>query len=127
MKRSVLSILILIPGVLVLGFSGCAKEQEDLTDWTITPKVEKKVVETEEAVKPEEEAEQSIKESQPVTYVVKKGDSIAAIAKRHGVSPLLLAEANDLGLEGSKSIIYPGQKIIIPVVNNTIYSYEKLR
>ena len=125
MKRSVLSFLILIAGVLVLGFSGCTKEEEvDLTDWTI-PRFEKEVAETEEAVKPEEEAEKAIIESRPLTYVVKKGDSISAIAKRHGVSPQRLSEANDLELEGSKSIIYPGQKLIIPDVNKTIYYYEK--
>ena len=124
MKRSVLSFLILIAGVLVLGFSGCSKEEEDLTDWAI-PRFGKEVAETEEAVKPEEEAEQAIIESQPLTYVVKKGDSISAIAKRHGVSPRRLSEANNLRLEGSKSIIYPGQKLIIPDVNKTIYYYEK--
>ena len=125
MKRSVLSLLILIAGVLVLGFSGCTKEEEeDLTDWAI-PRFEKEVEETEEAVKPEVEAEQAIIESQPLTYVVKKGDSISAIAKRHGVSPRRLSEANNLGLAGSKSIIYPGQKLIIPGVNKSIYYYEK--
>ena len=125
MKRRVLSFLILIAGVLVLGFSGCAKEEEeDLTDWAI-PTFKKEVAEIEEAVKPEEEADQAIIESQPVTYVVKKGDSISAIAKRHGVSPRQLSEANNLGLAGSKSIIYPGQKLIIPGVNKSIYYYEK--
>jgi len=102
MQRRGLSFLILITGVLVLGFSGCTKEEEeDLTDWAI-PRFEKEVAETEEAVKPEEK------------YVVKKGDSLSAIAQRHGVSPRRLSEANNLGLEGSKSIIYPGQKLIIP-------------
>jgi len=113
MERSVLSFLILIAGVLVLGFSGCSKEEEDLTDWAI-PRFGKEVAETEEAVKSEEEAEQAIIESQPLTYVVKKGDSISAIAKRHGVSPRRLSEANNSGLEGLKSIIYPRQKLIIP-------------
>lgn len=70
MKRSVLSfILILIAGVLVLRFSGCTKEEEeDLTDWTIIPRSEKEDAETEEAVKPEEETEQAIIESQPLTH-----------------------------------------------------------
>jgi hypothetical protein len=67
MKRSVLSLLILIAGVLVFGFSGCAKEEEeDLTKWPIVkPKVEKEVTETEEVV------EEAITKSEPVTYVVK--------------------------------------------------------
>ena len=125
MKRSILSfILSLIAGVLVLGFSGCTKEkEEDLTDWTLP----KEVAGPEETATPEEEVEQATIESQPVTYVVKKGDSISAIAEQYGVSPLRLAEANDLGLEGSKSIIYPGQKLIIPDVKNTGYYYEKLK
>jgi hypothetical protein len=100
MKRSALSILILIAGVLVLGFSGCTKEEEvDLTDWAI-PRFEKEAAETEEAVTPE--------------YLVKKGDSISAIAELYDVSPRQLSEANNLRLKGSRSIIYPGQKLIIP-------------
>jgi nucleoid-associated protein YgaU len=101
MKRNLLSISIIIAGALVLGFSGCAKEEEevDLTDWAI-PRFEKEAAETEEAVTTE--------------YVVRKGDSISAIAELYGVSPQQLSEANNLGLEGSKSIIYPGQKLIIP-------------
>ena len=119
MKKSFLFFLILTTGVLVLGFSGCTKEkEEDLTDWAI-PRFAYEVAETVEAVKPEEKPE--------AKYVVKKGDSISAIAKRHGVSPQRLAEVNNLELEGSKSIIYPGQKLIIPDVNKTIYYYENLR
>jgi len=115
MKRRVLSYLIL--GVLVLGFSGCTREpEEDLTDWAI-PRFEKEAAEAEEALTPEEDAEQAITEPQPLMYVVKKGDSISAIAKRHGLSPRRLSEANNLELEGSGSIIYPGQKLIIPDVN----------
>ena len=90
MKRSVLSFLILIAGVLVLGFSGCTVEkEEDTTDWAI-PRFEKKV------------------------HVVKKGDSLSEIAERYGVSPQRLSKENNLELEGSKSIIHPGQRLIIP-------------
>ena len=98
MKRNLLSILILSACALVLGLSGCSKEEEevDLTDWAI-PRFEKEVAETEETV-----------------YVVKKGDTISAIAELYGVSPQQLSEANNLNLEGSKSIIYPEQELIIP-------------
>ena len=97
MKKNLLSILILSACVLILGLSGCAKEEEvDLTDWAI-PRLEKEFAETEEAV-----------------YVVQKGDSISAIAELYDVSPQKLSEMNNLKLDGSKSIIYPGQELIIP-------------
>jgi len=125
MKRSVLFCLIFTAGVFVIGFSGCAKEKEvDLTDWSM-PKFDKEVVETKEAVKPEEEPEQPVMEPRPITYVVKRGDSISAIAIRHGMSPQRLSEANNLSLKGSKSIIYPGQTLIIPDIDKSIYHYEK--
>ena len=111
MKGRVLSFSILIAGVLVLGFFGCPREpEEDLTDWAI-PRFE------EETATPGEEAEEAVTEPQPLMYEVKKGDSISAIAKRHGLSPRQLSEANNLQLEGPGSIIYPGQKLIIPDVN----------
>jgi LysM repeat protein len=125
MKRSVSFFSILITGVLLLEFSGCTKKEEvDLTDWSI-PGIEKEVAETEEAVKPEEEASQAIIETQTLTYVVQKGDSISSIAKRHSVSPERLSEMNNLRLEGRKSIIYPGQKLIIRDVNKSVYYYDK--
>ena len=43
-------------------------------------------------------------------YKVKRGDSIAAIAKKHGVSPQSLKKAN--GLKGSK--LKTGQALVIP-------------
>ena len=102
MKKNVLYSLILITVISVPGFSGCTREkEEDLRDWAI-PRFDKEDAETEKAIKPEER------------YVVKKGDSLSAIAERHGVSPQRLSEANNLELKGSKSIIYPGQKLIVP-------------
>ena len=89
MKRSVLSFLILIAEILVLGLSGCTTEkEEDQTDRA--PRFEKEV------------------------YVVKKGDSISVIAEQYGVLPQLLSKENHLGLEGSESVIHPGQRLIIP-------------
>ena len=97
MKRNLSSILILSACTLVLGFSGCAKEEEvDLTDWAI-PRLEKEVVEIQKTV-----------------YVVAKGDTISTIAEQYGVSPQELSKTNNLRLKGSKSIIYPGQELIIP-------------
>jgi len=113
MKKIIVCILILITGILVLGFSGCTREKEvDLTDWAI-PRFEKEAALTDEAVEPDER------------YVVKKGDSLSEIAERHGVSLPQLSEANNLGLKGTESIIYPGQKLIIPDVNKSTYYYEK--
>ena len=45
-------------------------------------------------------------------YVVRRGDSLWSIARRHGTSPPVLKEANDL--RGSQ--IYPGQVLTVPSV-----------
>ncbi len=45
------------------------------------------------------------------TYTVRGGDTISAIAARHGVTTQAVLDANRLG---RSSIIYPGQKITIP-------------
>jgi LysM repeat protein len=125
MKKSVSRFLILTTAVLFLWFSGCTKEKEaDLKDWS-TPRLDKEAAETEKGAASSKEAEQAIKGPQPLTYRVKKDDSIIAIAKQHGISPQRLAEANNLKLKGSKSIIHPGQILIIPVVNKNSYSYEE--
>jgi LysM repeat protein len=44
-------------------------------------------------------------------YIVKNGDTISAIAKRHGVSQKALLKANNLNIN---SVIKPKQKLIIP-------------
>ena len=88
------------------GFTGCEEEKkEDLTNWAI-PNFDKEQAKTEEAV---------VEESVPLIYVVKKDDSISAIAKQRGISPRRLAEANGLALKGPESIIHPGQELIIPL------------
>ena len=102
MKKNILYFLILITLLSVPGFSGCSREkEEDVTDWAI-PRFDTEDAENEKAIKSEER------------YVVKKGDSLSVIAEKHGVSPQRLSEANNLELQGAKSIIYPGQKLIIP-------------
>ncbi|MGN8551697.1 UNVERIFIED_CONTAM: LysM peptidoglycan-binding domain-containing protein [Microbacterium sp. SLM126] len=45
------------------------------------------------------------------SYVVKAGDTVTAIAQRHGVSVIGVLAANSLS---AASIIYPGQKLAIP-------------
>jgi N-acetylmuramoyl-L-alanine amidase len=45
------------------------------------------------------------------SYVVRAGDTVSAIASRHGVSPAAVLAANRLGWG---SIIYPGQRLVIP-------------
>ncbi|WP_240642325.1 muramidase family protein [Microbacterium sulfonylureivorans] len=46
------------------------------------------------------------------SYTIQRGDTVTAIAKRHGVSTTTLLSANGLGWS---SIIYPGQKLTIPL------------
>ncbi|TDN93198.1 LysM peptidoglycan-binding domain-containing protein [Microbacterium sp. BK668] len=45
------------------------------------------------------------------TYTISQGDTLSAIAARHGISVQALFAANGLGWS---SIIYPGQKVAIP-------------
>ncbi len=45
------------------------------------------------------------------SYTIKAGDTISSIAQRHGVSTQAVLAANKLGWS---SIIYPGQKLVIP-------------
>ena len=47
---------------------------------------------------------------QPTRYVVKKGDTLSAIAKRYGSSVATIQRAN--GISGS--LIRPGQKLLVP-------------
>jgi LysM repeat protein len=44
-------------------------------------------------------------------YVVRRGDTLAAIARRERVALSRLLAANDLG---TRSTIYPGQRLTIP-------------
>ena len=114
MKHSVLFLLFLICGLFALGLSGCEeKEKADLTDWS-APGIEEKYKETEEPVKHEEKAERAVKKPVQLIHVVKKDEIIYEIADKYGVDPKRLAEVNGLELRGKKSIIYPGQKLVIP-------------
>jgi membrane-bound lytic murein transglycosylase D len=45
------------------------------------------------------------------TYTVRRGDTLGAIADRHGVGLSVLLRANGLG---RRSTIYPGQRLVIP-------------
>ena len=45
------------------------------------------------------------------TYTIRSGDTVSAIARRHGVSTQAVLNANHLRWS---SIIYPGQKLVIP-------------
>jgi hypothetical protein len=48
--------------------------------------------------------------SSVTTYIVKKGDSLWSIGRRHGVDAVVLRKANNLGM----APLQPGQKLIIP-------------
>ncbi len=120
MKNSVSLLFFLIAGFFVLALSGCEKEEKvDLTDWSL-PSLEEKESVIEEAVEVKEEARPEVKEQpkakepQPVIHIVQKDDIIYDIAEKYGIPPERLAEVNGLGLTRRKSVIYPGQKLIIP-------------
>lgn len=51
-------------------------------------------------------------------YLIEKGDSIYAIARRYNINPNLLAAMNGLKNE---DYIYPGQEILIPKSNYSYY------
>lgn len=51
-------------------------------------------------------------------YVIEKGDSIYAIARKYNINPSLLAAMNGLKNE---DYIYPGQEILIPKNNFSYY------
>ena len=58
--------------------------------------------------------EQANPEPERVYYLVRRGDTLGAIARNHGVSLRALLEWNDLT---SRSIIRPGQEIMIQQVD----------
>ncbi len=97
----------------MLALQGCEKEEEvDLTDWSLPHREDK--VEIAGDAFTEKNAEAVDTTPEPVTYTVRKGDVISGIAARYDISPRQLAEANGLALKGRGSVIYPGQKLIIP-------------
>lgn len=51
-------------------------------------------------------------------YMIEKGDSIYAIARKYNINPNLLAAMNGLKNE---DYIYPGQEILIPKSNYSYY------
>lgn len=114
MKQSVWFLFFMLCGLFVPVLSGCEEEKKvDLTDWSV-PGLEEKYKATEETVKHEEEAEPAVKKPKQLIHVVKKDEIIYEIAEKYGVEPERLAEVNGLALRGRKSIIYPGQKLVIP-------------
>ena len=96
MRKSHYFFSVLVAGMLAISLLGCEEEKkEDMTKWPI-PLFEK----TEEESRTE--------------YIVVEGDTISLIAAEYGVSPLHLAVENNLKLEGKESIIYPGDRLVIP-------------
>lgn len=67
--------------------------------------------------RPEMEPEQTAPAPKPAEsadkiYVVRKGDTVSAIAKAHRISTKALADYN--GIDVKKALIFPGQKLRIP-------------
>lgn len=73
--------------------------------------VEKANVEKIEPKKPQKTISKSEDTQTSSTYTVKKGDTLSAIAAKHGVNLSILMEANGMN---RKSVIKVGQKISIP-------------
>jgi LysM repeat protein len=48
---------------------------------------------------------------EPVTHVVKRGDTVSSIADQYGASVAAVLSANGLG---SRDTIYPGQRLRVP-------------
>lgn len=69
------------------------------------------------AVESETEGKKAI-----VEYVVESGDTLSSIANKFDISLETILWANDLS---SRSIIKPGQKLIVPPVSGVIYHVKK--
>lgn len=52
-------------------------------------------------------------------YIVQKGDTLSAIAKRHGSTVAAVAGANNLA---NPNLIFPGQRLEIPSEDGTVYT-----
>ena len=58
----------------------------------------------------------------PSTYIVKKGDTLSAIASRYGLTYQYLAKYNNII---NPNLIYPGEVIKIPSNSNEVYVVKK--
>ena len=85
--------------------AGGEAEVQDSTTTAAAPTVEP----TTAAVAPEEEI--SAEATGQRTHTVVKGDTLAAIAERHGVDRSTLAELNQID---NPDLIYPGQVLRLP-------------
>ncbi|MEZ4863123.1 MAG: ExeM/NucH family extracellular endonuclease [Caldilineaceae bacterium] len=61
--------------------------------------------------------------SAPVSYVVQPGDTLSKVARRYSVTILELALANRIAVHG---YIYPGQRLEIPPVADTVYCWRSI-
>ena len=54
----------------------------------------------------------------PGRYVVEPGDTLQAIAERHGLQPITLASANDLA---DPDLVEPGRELLIPATDGLVH------
>lgn len=93
------------------------KTADTLSDTIIVPEPEKTIVKTYTPKEPEKPTNTT-----PVYYVVKTGDNLGYIATWFDVSINSIKNWNHL----SRSIIYPGQKLVIYVPKNKVSFYKSI-
>jgi len=106
MKKLILNLVI---GALVLFISACASQKEVSTSSQEETPVT--TFTTDNTVAPKQEMTKEVKQEEPITHIVQKGESLWVIAQKYGVTVQAIADANNIE---DKSMIKINQKLIIP-------------
>ena len=93
------------------------EELEDNTDTTVMTQ-DDLVTDTSAAI-----ADTMVGVVDPATYTVQSGDWVYKIARMFNITPVALLQANPI--IGTNQIVYPGQELVIPGVNQSETSSEE--